>query len=93
VNELPQEVPHGRRLTPCADFSRLLAHIGEGLEAHADRDGLDGVRRGIFLARGGHAPGEVCSTAGPPVVEHHYECEWPDDECTCHWYGVRPTAP
>lgn len=75
-----------------ADFSKLLAHLADGLRAHADRDGLNPVRRAVFLARGGHAPGEVCPTEPPRVVEHHYECLWPDDECTCHWYGVQPTV-
>jgi hypothetical protein len=72
-----------------ADFSALMAQLDANLEAHADRDGLDGVRRGIFLARGGHAPGEARPTAPPAEPQHHYECEWPDDECTCHRYGVR----
>lgn len=65
-----------------ADFSRLMAHLGEQLEAHADRDGLTGVARAVFLARGGHAPGTACPTA-PPDDPHIYWCEYPDDECSC----------
>jgi hypothetical protein len=69
-----------------ADFSRLMAHLAANLIEHADRDGLTGVKRGIFLDRGGHAPGEVCPSA-QPWVTHFYMCQWPDDECTCHLYG------
>jgi hypothetical protein len=74
-----------------ADFGKLLAHLGENLKEHAERDGLSPVRAAVFLARGGHAPGEICPSAPPPVVQHHYECLWPDDECACHRYGVSPT--
>lgn len=48
-----------------ADFSKLLKHLSDNLEAHADRDGLSPVRRAVFLSRGGHAPGEVCPTGEP----------------------------
>lgn len=65
-----------------ADFSRLLAAIGEGIRAHADRDGLIGVGRAVFLDRGGHAPGEPCPTE-KPRDPHEYWCGWPDDECDC----------
>lgn len=48
-----------------ADFSKLLKHLSDNLEAHADRDQLSPVRRALFLSRGGHAPGEVCPTEEP----------------------------
>ncbi len=76
-----------------ADFSKILAHLGANLEGHARRDGLSPVRAAVFLARGGHAPGEICPSEPTPTVPHHYECQWPNNECTCHLYGVRPTAP
>lgn len=65
-----------------ADFSKLVEALAEGLTAHADRDGLAGVRRAVFLSRGGHAPGTACLT-GPPADPHEYWCAAPDDECTC----------
>lgn len=65
-----------------ADFSKLLAHIAAGIERHADADGLTGVRRAVFLARGGHAPGDPCPNEVPPDP-HEYWCAWPDDECNC----------
>jgi hypothetical protein len=65
-----------------ADFSRALAAIGEGIKAHADRDGLTGVLRAVFLARGGHAPGDVCPSE-QPADPHEYWCASPDDECNC----------
>lgn len=65
-----------------ADFSRLLAHLAQRLDQHADADGLTGVRRAVFLSRGGHAPGEVCPTE-PKRDPHEYWCQWPDDECDC----------
>jgi hypothetical protein len=42
------------------------------------------VRAAVFLARGRHAPGEVCPSA-PPVVEdpHEYWCASPDWPCNC----------
>lgn len=66
-----------------ADFSRLIRHLAEGLSAHADRDGLAGVRRAIFLDRGGHAPGDACPTEPPRELIHLQYCDWPDDECVC----------
>lgn len=65
-----------------ADFSRLLAHLAAGNVAHADRDGLTGLRRAVFLSRGGHAPGDVYPTEIPPDL-HEYWCASPDDECNC----------
>jgi hypothetical protein len=65
-----------------ADFSKLLKHIAEGIEAHADRDGLTGVRRAVFLARGDHAPYEPCPSE-QPTDPHEYWCASPDDECNC----------
>lgn len=67
-----------------ADFSKLLAHLDEGLRRHADADGLTGVRRAVFLDRGGHAPGTVCpSEPAADPDPHAYWCAWPDDECNC----------
>lgn len=68
-----------------ADFSKLMAALAEGLEAHADRDGLTGVRRAVFLARGGHGPGTACPSEPPPDPRdrHVAWCEWPDETCIC----------
>ncbi len=67
-----------------ADSSALLAHLGQGLHDHADRDGLTGVARAVFLARGGHAPGEPCPSALPPVEDPHaYWCGDPYEPCRC----------
>ena len=76
-----------------ADFSWVLQVLGEGLVKHADVDGLTGVRRAVFLARGGHAPGH-----GPCPYEqqlpqgdgHEYWCSWPDDECNCPTGRIKP---
>lgn len=65
------------------DASKLMAHLAENLEAHADRDGLSEVARAVFLARGGHAPGTSCPSEPPREPEHATWCEWPDDECHC----------
>ncbi len=65
-----------------ADFSKLLKLIAESTEAHADLDGLTGVRRAVFLARGGHAPGDHCPSE-KPTDPHEYWCASPDDECNC----------
>lgn len=62
-----------------ADFSKLMNHMAESLERHADRDGLTGVKRAVFLARGGHAPRAACPTA-EPVEVHHQGCAWFMDE-------------
>lgn len=69
---------------PCqgADFSRVARALGQGLIEHADRDGLTGVKRAVFMDRGGHAPSEVCPTT-PPVDHHEYWCQYPDSECVC----------
>lgn len=69
-----------------ADFSRVAYVLGQGLKDHADRDGLTGVARAVFMDRGGHASGEGCPTA-PPDNPHRYWCQFPDDECGC---GVTP---
>lgn len=71
-----------------ADFSKLLAAIAQANVEHADRDGLTGVRRAVFLDRGQHAPGEVCPSAqDEPLGErawcytcerHHEPVEWGD---------------
>lgn len=74
-----------------ADFSKLMAHLGEELRRHADRDGLSPVRRAVFLARGGHAPGEPCPTE-QPVDPHEYWCEYPDDECVCSASKIKSTG-
>jgi hypothetical protein len=65
-----------------ADFRAVGYALGQGLIDHADRDGLTGVKRAVFMDRGGHAPGEVCPTA-EPEDPHRYWCQWPDDECGC----------
>ena len=70
-----------------AQHVKLLEQIAESNSAHADRDGLTGLKRTLFLQRGGHAPGDRCPTAPtgfPPA--HHIECRWPEDECECHHY-------
>lgn len=72
-----------------ADFSAVLRVIGEGIEKHADQDGLTGVRRAVFLARGGHAPGDPCPTEPAPELPHLYWCLWPEDECQCPAGRVR----
>jgi hypothetical protein len=67
-----------------ADLQRMMSHLAEAAEQHADRDGLTGVRRAVFLARGGHEPGDTCPTE--PVVEpdpHAYWCADPDEPCSC----------
>lgn len=66
-----------------AGLWNLVDHLAQGLETHADRDGLQGAARAVFLARGGHAPGTVCPTEPPRESEHVTWCEWPDDECHC----------
>lgn len=65
-----------------ADFSQVAWALGQGLIDHADRDRLTGVKRAVFMDRGGHAVGEVCPTA-KPADPHKYWCQWPDDECFC----------
>lgn len=66
-----------------ADFSRAFAAVSAGMVAHADRDGLTGVKRAVFLDRGQHAPGEACPSAVPQHVPHEVWCDWPDGECEC----------
>lgn len=70
-----------------ADFSKVMAHLEEGWREHADRDGLIGVRRTLFLMRGGrHFEGEVCPSQPPePERKHMYWCEALDEECDCYW--------
>lgn len=63
-----------------ADFSRAAAALGQALHEHADRDGLTGVRRAVFLDRGRHAVGEQCPTESPSDP-HLYWCRWPEDKC------------
>jgi len=65
-----------------ADFRAVGWALGQGLIDHADRDGLKGVKRAVFMDRGGHAPGEPCPSASP-VDPHQYWCQYPDDECIC----------
>lgn len=72
--------------TCCSPTARtpLLTHLGQQLAAHADRDGLTGVRRAVFLDRGGHAPGETCPTEpAQPPDPHTYWCGHPDEPCGC----------
>lgn len=64
--------------------ARLFQHLGEQLQAHADRDGLTGVRRAVFLDRGGHAPGDRCpSQRSREPDPHSYWCGAPDEPCRC----------
>lgn len=68
-----------------ADFSKVAAHLATGLQEHADRDGLKGVMRAVFLSRGGHAPGDRCPSEPPSEPVHDQGCAllYDDDECTC----------
>lgn len=67
-----------------ADFSRLLQHLGENLEEHTRRDGLNEVRTAVFLTRGGHAPGERCPSELPAEPVHASYCSWLLGEvCDC----------
>jgi hypothetical protein len=68
-------------------LNRLMQVFADTLEKHADEDGLTGVERAVFLARGGHAPGTRCPNEPPPEPMHNTWCEWPDDECHC---GITP---
>lgn len=63
-----------------ADFSRVAAHLANGLHEHADRDGLRGVMRAVFLDRGGHAPGEACPSAEPHSCDLPSVSVWLDSE-------------
>lgn len=67
-----------------ADFSKVAAHLAAGLEQHADRDGLTGPLRAVFLARGGHAPGTACPSE-PREPVHGQGCAllYDGDECDC----------
>lgn len=69
-----------------AGFTALWQDLADGLEAHADRDGLTGLKRTLFMARGGHPPpGVACPTAPTEFpLPHQPWCMWPDDECECH---------
>lgn len=70
--------------TAVADIQRMMQHLADGAVAHADRDGLTGVRRAVFLDRGGHAPGDHCPSQ--PAREpdpHAYWCGAPDEPCRC----------
>jgi hypothetical protein len=76
--------PAGPQECQGADFSKLLAALDEGLVAHADRDGLTGVMRAVFMSRGGHAPGTVCPSEGPPDPVHASWCDWLlGEDCDC----------
>lgn len=67
-----------------ADFSKVMQHLADNLVAHADRDGLTGVMRAVFLARGGHAPGTRCPHEPPPEPPHDSFCSWLlGDDCDC----------
>lgn len=76
-----------------ADFSKLLAHLDANLREHAERDGLSPVRTAVFLARGGHAPGEHCPSEGPPPPAHASYCSWLlGDDCDCGAERTNPTT-
>jgi hypothetical protein len=72
-------------MTECrgADFSQASAALDQALIDHADRDGLTGVLRAVFLDRGGHAPGDFCPSAPAVEEQHEYWCEYPKRECEC----------
>lgn len=67
-----------------ADFSQVMAHLDNSLREHVKRDGMSPVLAAVFLARGGHAPGERCPSE-PPAVEdpHQYWCAAPVEPCRC----------
>jgi hypothetical protein len=65
-------------------WAPLFRHLGEQLDAHADRDGLTGLRRALFLTRGGHAPGDPCPSEPVRVPDPHaYWCAEPYEPCSC----------
>lgn len=67
-----------------ADFRAVELHMHNELLRHADLDGLVGVKRAVFLDRGGHAPGEHCPSEAPRRDDgHQYWCHWPGEECEC----------
>lgn len=67
-----------------ADFSKLMQHLGDNLEEHVRRDGMSPVRAAVFLSRGGHAPGEICPSGGPPEPVHASWCDWLlGEDCDC----------
>lgn len=72
-----------------ADFSRVAAALAEGIEEHIRRDGLIPLKAALFRARGGHAPGDVCPSEGPPKPIHAMGCDLMVDGemCTC---GAEP---
>lgn len=70
-----------------ANLWQLVDHIGDSIERHAYRDGLTGLERAVFIARGGHAVGTRCPHE-PPLELHEQHCavNFHDDEgCDCGW--------
>lgn len=65
-----------------ADFSRPMAAIRQELERHCQAHGYTGPFAAVFLARGGHAPGQQSLIDYSPP-EHEYWCEYPDRDCIC----------
>lgn len=66
-----------------ADFTAAFQAMAQAIVDHADADGLTGLQRAVFLARGGHAPGERCPRWTEEPVKHEYWCRYPEDECIC----------
>lgn len=83
--DTPQTGDEEQGVNECqgADFSRAFAALEQSMIAHADRDGLKGVQRAVFIDRGGHATDEACPTATPEPDPHEYWCQWPEAECVC----------
>lgn len=74
-----------------ADFTRVMAELGANLRDHAEREWPgQPLHQGLFISRGGHAPGVVCALESAGEDDgHHYLCAHPDDECTCYHYGLQ----
>lgn len=72
------------------DASKLMQSLADGVVAHADRDGLTGLKRDLFLMRGWHPRGEACPTEPPPEPVHDIWCDWPEDECHCALKAALP---
>lgn len=86
-----------------ADFTRVNQELAFVLRQHADAeyDGkpLGGSRKAVFLARGGHAPGDECALyRAKPYAGWCAGClaydEDNDEECgcTCHRFPA-PKSP
>ena len=78
-----------------ADFTRVLKALGEANRKHAEEEwpgeGLNAVRRAVYLARGGHAPGERCRLEhrSAPLPDNP---EFDVDMCICGEEWPHPGA-